>query len=161
MVSADVAGERWRNALAELEYAERHGSPAEEVAQLARGVIEARVAMFQAGCRTRSRTACPPAAQLRAGRRAAIASRLMADVEQLTGPVAFHAEGPVWSPSWGGLRWVDMFAGDVLSTSLDAAMARSRAGMSARSPLRFARDAAGEQSLRSSEGSCSKMRTAS
>jgi sugar lactone lactonase YvrE len=43
----------------------------------------------------------------------------MADVEQLTGPVAFHAEGPVWSPSWGGLRWVDMFAGDVLSTSLD------------------------------------------
>jgi hypothetical protein len=49
MVSADVAGERWRNALAELVYAERHGSPAEEVAQLARGVIEARVAMFQAG----------------------------------------------------------------------------------------------------------------
>lgn len=39
----------------------------------------------------------------------------MADVEQLTGPVAFHAEGPVWSASWGGLRWVDMFAGDVLS----------------------------------------------
>ena len=49
MVSADVAGERWRNALAELVYAEGHGSPAEEVAQLARGVIEARVAMFQAG----------------------------------------------------------------------------------------------------------------
>jgi sugar lactone lactonase YvrE len=43
----------------------------------------------------------------------------MADVEQLTGPVAFHAEGPVWSPSWGGLRWVDMFAGDVLSMGLD------------------------------------------
>jgi sugar lactone lactonase YvrE len=43
----------------------------------------------------------------------------MADVEQLTGPVAFHAEGPVWSPSWGGLRWVDMFAGDVLSMALD------------------------------------------
>jgi sugar lactone lactonase YvrE len=43
----------------------------------------------------------------------------MADVEQLTGPVAFHAEGPVWSPSWGGLRWVDMFAGDVLSMDLD------------------------------------------
>jgi len=35
--------------------------------------------------------------------------------EQLTGPVAHHAEGPVWSPSWGGLRWVDMLAGDVLS----------------------------------------------
>jgi len=42
----------------------------------------------------------------------------MADVEQLTAPVAFHAEGPVWSPAWGGLRWVDMFAGDVLSMSL-------------------------------------------
>jgi sugar lactone lactonase YvrE len=43
----------------------------------------------------------------------------MADAEQVTEPVAFHAEGPVWSPSWGGLRWVDMFAGDVLSMSLD------------------------------------------
>ena len=41
----------------------------------------------------------------------------MADVEQFTGPVAFHAEGPVWSLSWGGLRWVDMLAGDVLSMS--------------------------------------------
>jgi hypothetical protein len=49
MVAADVAGERWRNALAELEYAERHGSPSDEIAQLAKGVIEARVAMFQAG----------------------------------------------------------------------------------------------------------------
>ena|SRR3984957_11915303 len=45
----------------------------------------------------------------------------MANVEQLTGPVAFHAEGPVWSPSWGGLRWVDMLAGDVLAMSIDAA----------------------------------------
>jgi len=42
----------------------------------------------------------------------------MADAEQLTDPVAFHAEGPVWSPSWGGLRWVDMFAGDVLFMGL-------------------------------------------
>jgi hypothetical protein len=49
MVDADVAGERWRSALAELEYAERHGSPADEVAHLAKGVIEARVAIFQAG----------------------------------------------------------------------------------------------------------------
>lgn len=58
MVVVDVAGERWRNALAELEYAERHGSPTDEVAQLAKGVIEARVAMFQAGI-TRGR-ALPP-----------------------------------------------------------------------------------------------------
>lgn len=34
--------------------------------------------------------------------------------EQLTGCDAVHAEGPVWSPAWGGLRWVDMLAGDVL-----------------------------------------------
>lgn len=49
MVGEDVACERWRSALAELAYAERHGSPADEVAQLAKGVIEARVAIFQAG----------------------------------------------------------------------------------------------------------------
>ncbi len=35
--------------------------------------------------------------------------------EQLTGQVAFHGEGPVWSDGWGGLRCVDMLAGDVLS----------------------------------------------
>ena len=35
--------------------------------------------------------------------------------EQVTGPVAYHGEGPVWSERWGGLRWVDMLAGDVLS----------------------------------------------
>ena len=55
----------------------------------------------------------------------------MVDVEQLTGPVAFHAEGPVWSPSWGGLRWVDMFAGDVLSMGFDggdAVIARRHVG---------------------------------
>lgn len=28
--------------------------------------------------------------------------------------MAEHGEGPVWSPGWGGLRWVDMFAGDIL-----------------------------------------------
>jgi hypothetical protein len=48
-LDADAAGERWRNALAKLAYAQRHGSPADEVEQLAKGVIEARVAMFQAG----------------------------------------------------------------------------------------------------------------
>jgi sugar lactone lactonase YvrE len=35
--------------------------------------------------------------------------------EQITEPVAFHGEGPVWSDRWGGLRWVDMLAGDVLA----------------------------------------------
>lgn len=35
--------------------------------------------------------------------------------EQITDPITYHGEGPVWSPSWGGLRWVDMLAGDVLT----------------------------------------------
>jgi sugar lactone lactonase YvrE len=35
--------------------------------------------------------------------------------EQATDPVAYHGEGPVWSDRWGGLRWVDMLAGDILS----------------------------------------------
>src|SRR5688572_21470240 len=35
--------------------------------------------------------------------------------EQITDPVAYHGEGPVWSEHWGGLRWVDMLAGDILS----------------------------------------------
>ena len=39
----------------------------------------------------------------------------MQPVENVTGPIAYHAEGPVWSPSWGGLRWVDMTRGDLLT----------------------------------------------
>ncbi len=49
-------------------------------------------------------------------------------VEQVTGPVAFHAEGPVWSERWGGLRWVDMLAGDVLSLGADSAIGRRHVG---------------------------------
>jgi sugar lactone lactonase YvrE len=48
--------------------------------------------------------------------------------EQVTDPVAYHAEGPVWSEAWGGLRWVDMFAGDVLSLSPDGAVERRHVG---------------------------------
>ena len=44
-----AAGERWRNALATLEYAERHTASPLEVEQLANDVIEARVSMFQTG----------------------------------------------------------------------------------------------------------------
>ena len=44
--------------------------------------------------------------------------------EQVTGPVAYHAEGPVWSDRWGGLRWVDMLAGDVLSLGPDGVVSR-------------------------------------
>ena len=34
--------------------------------------------------------------------------------EQVTAADAHHGEGPVWHPGWGGLRWVDMLAGDIL-----------------------------------------------
>lgn len=44
--------------------------------------------------------------------------------EQLTDAVAHHAEGPVWSDRWGGLRWVDMLAGDVLSLAADGTIGR-------------------------------------
>ncbi|MEV1142608.1 SMP-30/gluconolactonase/LRE family protein [Micromonospora sp. NPDC049799] len=39
--------------------------------------------------------------------------------EQISDPVAGHGEGPVWWPGWGGLRWTDMFAGDVLTLDPD------------------------------------------
>jgi sugar lactone lactonase YvrE len=48
--------------------------------------------------------------------------------EQLTGPVAYHGEGPVWSASWGGLRWVDMLAGDVLALLPDGSIERRHVG---------------------------------
>ena len=48
--------------------------------------------------------------------------------EQATDPVAHHAEGPVWSDRWGGLRWVDMLAGDVLSLAADGTVARRHVG---------------------------------
>ncbi len=44
--------------------------------------------------------------------------------EQLTDPVAYHGEGPVWSETWGGLRWVDMLDGDVLSLGPDGSIER-------------------------------------
>jgi sugar lactone lactonase YvrE len=48
--------------------------------------------------------------------------------EQLTDPVAYHGEGPVWSSRWGGLRWVDMLAGDVLSLRPDGSVDRRHVG---------------------------------
>jgi sugar lactone lactonase YvrE len=42
--------------------------------------------------------------------------------EQVTDAVAYHGEGPVWSERWGGLRWVDMLAGDVLSLTADGSV---------------------------------------
>jgi sugar lactone lactonase YvrE len=48
--------------------------------------------------------------------------------EQVTGSVAYHGEGPVWSVRWGGLRWVDMLAGDVLSLADDGTVGRRHVG---------------------------------
>jgi len=39
--------------------------------------------------------------------------------EQLTDTITYHGEGPVWSPRWGGLRFVDMLDGDVLTLRED------------------------------------------
>lgn len=39
----------------------------------------------------------------------------MIAVENISGPVAYHGEGPVWSDSWGGVRWMDATRGDVLT----------------------------------------------
>jgi sugar lactone lactonase YvrE len=48
--------------------------------------------------------------------------------EQVTDPVAYHGEGPVWSERWGGLRWVDMLAGDILSLQADGTVERRHVG---------------------------------
>ena len=52
----------------------------------------------------------------------------MITAEQVTGPVAYHGEGPVWSDRWGGLHWVDMLAGDVLSLAADGTVGRRHVG---------------------------------
>ena len=48
--------------------------------------------------------------------------------EQITDPVAYHGEGPVWHESWGGLRWVDMLAGDLLTLRTDGTVDRLSTG---------------------------------
>jgi sugar lactone lactonase YvrE len=48
--------------------------------------------------------------------------------ERITDAVAYHGEGPVWSPSWGGLCFVDMLAGDVLALAADGSVERRHIG---------------------------------
>jgi len=48
--------------------------------------------------------------------------------EQITDAVAYHGEGPCWSPTWGGLRWVDMLAGDLLTLGDDGEVDRLHVG---------------------------------
>ncbi|WP_127571255.1 SMP-30/gluconolactonase/LRE family protein [Georgenia faecalis] len=52
----------------------------------------------------------------------------MRTVEQITAAVTDHGEGPVWSPAWGGLRFVDMLAGDLLALRPDGAVERRQVG---------------------------------
>ena len=42
-------------------------------------------------------------------------------LEQVTDALCYHGEGPVWSSTWAGLRWVDMLAGDVLTLRSEGA----------------------------------------
>lgn len=48
--------------------------------------------------------------------------------EQLTDPIVDHGEGPVYSPRWDGVRWVDMLAGDILELGPDGSVARQHVG---------------------------------
>lgn len=52
----------------------------------------------------------------------------MATIEQITAPVTDHGEGPAWSPTWGGLRFVDMLVGDVLTLGDDGEVERRSVG---------------------------------
>lgn len=48
--------------------------------------------------------------------------------EQLTDPLAYHGEGPVWFAREQRLHWVDMLAGDVLTLNLDGTVTRRHVG---------------------------------
>lgn len=52
----------------------------------------------------------------------------MPKAEQITGADAEHGEGPVWSPSWGGLRWVDVLQGDLLALRDDGTVTKRHLG---------------------------------
>lgn len=48
--------------------------------------------------------------------------------QEISAPHAFHAEGPCWDVAWGGLKYVDMLAGDVLSPREDGGVDRVHVG---------------------------------
>lgn len=52
----------------------------------------------------------------------------MAQAEQIPGTECYHGEGPCWADEWGGLRWVDMLSGDVLSLDQHGAVTRTHVG---------------------------------
>lgn len=49
-------------------------------------------------------------------------------VEQITGPVAEHGEGPVWLGGQSGICWVDQLAGDVLCLGPSGDIRRTSVG---------------------------------
>src|ERR1700743_3381990 len=56
----------------------------------------------------------------------------VAQVELVPGTQCYHGEGPCWAPYWGdapgGLRWVDMLAGDVMALDAQAGVTRTHVG---------------------------------
>jgi sugar lactone lactonase YvrE len=48
--------------------------------------------------------------------------------DQLTDPITYHGEGATWHAGWGGLKWVDMLAGDILSLHADESVTRLATG---------------------------------
>jgi sugar lactone lactonase YvrE len=48
--------------------------------------------------------------------------------DQVTEPLAQHGEGPCWWEGWGGLKYVDLVAGDVLSLHDDGEVSRVHVG---------------------------------
>ncbi|WP_426560655.1 SMP-30/gluconolactonase/LRE family protein [Angustibacter sp. McL0619] len=52
----------------------------------------------------------------------------MTRAEQVTGVCTLHGEGAVWSDAWGGLRFVDMLAGDVLTLAPGGQVTRLSVG---------------------------------
>lgn len=52
----------------------------------------------------------------------------MTTPEQVTDALTYHGEGPCWSPAWGGLRWVDLLAGDLLTLRDDGTVDRLHVG---------------------------------
>jgi sugar lactone lactonase YvrE len=52
----------------------------------------------------------------------------VAQAEQIPGTECYHGEGPCWADEWGGLRWVDMLSGDVLSLDQHGGVTRTHVG---------------------------------
>ena len=48
--------------------------------------------------------------------------------ERITDVVAYHMEGPCWWPGWGGLRFVDMLAGEIVLMNGGGALTRRKVG---------------------------------